>query len=123
MQVKAQLASSHVNNSKGNNHLENHQWHMLANNNNNNNNLSAVQLLANYQGVNCLNPISPQSSFESIDQASDGINLGVKLEQNTQVFARDDQFFLQHYQPCGRKRPHEDEMGELQELAFRMMRN
>ncbi|KAL8150295.1 hypothetical protein V2J09_020103 [Rumex salicifolius] len=126
MQVKAQLASNLVNNSRASNHLENNQFHLLGNNNNNNNNnLSSIQLLGNYQ-VNCFNPISPQSSLESIEQASSYGSLEVKLEQNSQVFARDDQFFLQHYQPCGRKRPHDDDdddMSELQELAYRMMRN
>lgn len=55
---------------------------------------------------------SPQSSLESIDHYSDGIN-------NNYV-----QEIQSHQAACNsRKRPSQTELGELQALALRMMKN
>lgn len=122
MQAKAQLATGLINNSNATTHLENHQWRLLATNinNNNNNNFVGNQQHYSHGSYTPNHPISPQSSLESIDQVGDA-NFGVKVENN---YTQDCQILMQHYQPCGKKRLHEDDaMGELQELAFRMMRN
>ncbi|XP_020231522.1 LOB domain-containing protein 16 [Cajanus cajan] len=62
------------------------------------------------------NPISPQSSFDSIDYNS--INDEVSMHD---VQSRDDYF---SFQACSNKISYNNnDMGELQELALRMMRN
>ncbi|KAL8142602.1 hypothetical protein V2J09_015634 [Rumex salicifolius] len=140
MQVKAQLASGLINNS---NHPDNQQWRLLATNINNSNNddnqnsnfvgIDRQPEPANYcQGSTYTNnnnnhPISPQSSLEScIDQVGDA-NFGLKVEQNYSTVQENYQFSMQqhYYHPSGKKRLQEvdDDMGELQELALRMMRN
>lgn len=61
-----------------------------------------------------MNPISPQSSLESIDHSNDGMNM-----QEIQSCREDCSF-----QPCCKKRvAYNNELGELQALALRMMRN
>jgi hypothetical protein len=60
-----------------------------------------------------MNPISPQSSLESIDHSNDGMNM-----QEIQSFREDCLF-----QACCKKRPFNSDLGELQALALRMMRN
>lgn len=62
-----------------------------------------------------MSSISPHSSLESIDRNIDGVRM-----QELQS-CRDD---LIAFQPCTKKtRPSQAELGELQELALRMMRN
>ncbi|GMH30831.1 hypothetical protein Nepgr_032674 [Nepenthes gracilis] len=101
MQVKAQLASNLTDPRS----LDN-QWM-------GNCCLPGSQTAENYQ-PNRLNPISPQSSLESIDQPNDG---GTAMPD---FHSTDDFLFVN--QPCIRKRPSND-LGELQELALSMMRN
>ncbi|KAI3806058.1 hypothetical protein L1987_21949 [Smallanthus sonchifolius] len=61
--------------------------------------------------------ISPQSSFESIDHNNEGI--GVQEKQT-----RDDDYVHDiSFQQFYKKRPFPSDLGELQELAVRMMRN
>ena len=130
MQVKAQIAS---------NNLEANQWQtgMISNpciNNinmqtpvfqnqrcsggleavNNNNNISN-----NISYMN-MNPISPQSSLESIDQQqsnmSDGMSMMMAMHELGAVIHTKAEGII------GKKRPHGD-VGELQEMALRMMRD
>ncbi|BAT95503.1 hypothetical protein LR48_Vigan1086s000300 [Vigna angularis] len=60
------------------------------------------------------NPISPQSSLDSIDYSSN-INDGMSMQdaQNGDDFS---------FQACSWKRSHSNDLGELQELALRIMR-
>ncbi|CAJ1968961.1 unnamed protein product [Sphenostylis stenocarpa] len=60
------------------------------------------------------NPISPQSSLDSIDYSSN-INDGMCMQD---VQSGDFSF-----QACSMKRSYNNDLGELQELALRMMRN
>ncbi|KAG5567451.1 hypothetical protein RHGRI_002862 [Rhododendron griersonianum] len=62
--------------------------------------------------------LQQQSSLESIDRSNIDID-GMRLQELQSC--RDD---LSSYQPCNKKtRPSQTELGELQELALRMMRN
>lgn len=114
MQVKSQLSQ--------NMNTENNQW---TGNNNNNNNIGGTQPM-NYPFYN-MNPISPQSSLESsIDHSSSSMNDGMMNMQDVQS-SRDDFSF----QPCNNNNSKKrmsynnnyEHLGELQELALRMMRN
>ncbi|KAF5936714.1 hypothetical protein HYC85_024220 [Camellia sinensis] len=58
--------------------------------------------------------ISPQSSVESMDHSFDGMGLMQEIE------SRDEELC---FQPYTKKRPSQTELGELQALALRMMRN
>ncbi|CBI37088.3 hypothetical protein VitviT2T_009764 [Vitis vinifera] len=93
MQLKAQLA-----NNTGN--LEN-QWQ---------GNVSGAPSFQNFPGY--MNSVSPQCSLELIDHNSDGMTM-------QDIQSRDEFSF----QTCSRKRPPHNDLGELQELALRMMRN
>ncbi|KAK7245380.1 hypothetical protein RIF29_40220 [Crotalaria pallida] len=62
-----------------------------------------------------MNPISPQSSLESIDHSSN-INDGMVMQD---IQSREHISL----QACSKKRYHSNDLGELQELALRMMRN
>ncbi|KAJ9696890.1 hypothetical protein PVL29_008891 [Vitis rotundifolia] len=93
MQLKAQLA-----NNMGN--LEN-QWQ---------GNVSGAPSFQNFPAY--MNSVSPQCSLESIDHNSDGMAM-------QDIQSRDEFSF----QTCLRKRPPHNDLGELQELALRMMRN
>ncbi|XP_061354016.1 LOB domain-containing protein 16-like [Gastrolobium bilobum] len=63
-----------------------------------------------------MNPISPQSSLESIDHSS--INDGIGMQD---IQSREDNF---SFQACSKRRSYgNNDLGELQELALRMMRN
>ena len=97
MQLRAQLA-----NNMGN--LEN-QWQ---------GNVSGVlpSSFQNFPGYMNSSSGSPQCSMESIEQNSDGMGM--------QEFQSRDDF---SFQTCSRKRPPHNDLGELQELALRMMRN
>ncbi|OIW11270.1 hypothetical protein TanjilG_28361 [Lupinus angustifolius] len=102
MQVKSQLAQDMVESRN----IENHQWPS--------GNVSGQQ----GQPMNpfChMNPISPQSSLESIDH-SNNINDGMVMQD---IQRRDDFSF----QACSKKRSHNNDLCELQEIALRMMRN
>jgi len=60
------------------------------------------------------NPISPQSSLDSIDYSS-SMNDGMSMQdvQSGEDFS---------FQACSWKRSYNNDLGELQELALRMMR-
>ncbi|KAF2325336.1 hypothetical protein P3X46_003409 [Hevea brasiliensis] len=106
MQVKAQLAQNLVDSSRN---IEN-QWQ---------GNMYGVQssFPSNYhhQAYNCMmNPISPQSSLESVEHSNDGIISMQDIQSNSEDFS---------FQSCTKKKPYEPDLGELQALALRMMRN
>ncbi|MFS7975276.1 putative transcription factor AS2-LOB family [Helianthus anomalus] len=66
--------------------------------------------------------ISPQSSLESIDHNNEGI--GVQQKQNRDDHDHDHYHYHDiSYQQFCKKRPFPSDLGELQELAVRMMRN
>ncbi|XP_024975887.1 LOB domain-containing protein 16-like [Cynara cardunculus var. scolymus] len=116
MQVKAQMAAQGYMDSRN---LEN-QWsaNMAAG-------AMAYQDYMNGTGnfMNC--NISPQSSMESIDHNNEG-NMGMQ-----EIQSRDDDHHHDHgfsFQPAAavysnKKRLSDSDLGELQELAVRMMRN
>lgn len=102
MQVKAQMAQNLIDSSNVQN-----QWP---------GNMVGVLPIPTYP--NYMTSISPQSSLESIDRSNIDID-GMRLQELQSC--RDD---LISYQPCNKKtRPSQTELGELQELALRMMRN
>uniref|UniRef100_A0A6N2LSQ8 LOB domain-containing protein n=1 Tax=Salix viminalis TaxID=40686 RepID=A0A6N2LSQ8_SALVM len=107
MQVKAQLAQNLIDSPRIN--LENihHQWQ--------GNNISGVPSFPNY-----INPISPQSSLDSADLNSNNIiDHGI---MNMQEIQSREEYFA--FQSCAKvKRPCPSDLGELQALAIRMMRN
>ncbi|KAJ8558136.1 hypothetical protein K7X08_004902 [Anisodus acutangulus] len=115
MQVKGQLAQSLLNNSR-NSENSYPQWSnnmaglMASSFPENNNNKPTYTMNSNS---------SPQSSLESIDHYSDGTNNVQEIQSRDQVF------YHQAYNSscCSRKRPSETELGELQALALRMMKN
>ncbi|KAK9704900.1 hypothetical protein RND81_07G018700 [Saponaria officinalis] len=122
MQAKAQVANINGNN------MGNHQWSEASLLDHNNNNNSSIQPLFHSQSClittttmsttpiqNYINTsISPQSSLDSIDQQQSNNN------------NHDDHFggviHAKNEGITGKKRTLYD-MGELEELAFRMMRN
>ncbi|XP_009617763.1 LOB domain-containing protein 16-like [Nicotiana tabacum] len=116
MQMKAQMAQSLINNSR-NSENSYPQWPnnmaasvgLMASSfpaNNNNNNNPTFTMNSNS---------SPQSSLESIDHYSDGVNV--------QEIQSRDQVFYQAAYTTSRKRSSQTELGELQALALRMMKN
>ncbi|CAN4093549.1 unnamed protein product [Withania somnifera] len=119
MQVKTQLAQSLLNNSR-NSENSYPQWP--------NNMASSIGLTElSFPPIN--NPTytmnsnsSPQSSIESIDHYSGGMNNNVQ-----EIQSRDQVFYHQmaYSSSCSnsRKRPSQTELGELQALALRMMKN
>ncbi|KAK4732046.1 hypothetical protein R3W88_025034 [Solanum pinnatisectum] len=123
MQVKTQLAQSLLNNSRNSENFYPHQWsnNIMASscppNNNNNNNNSTYTMNSNS---------SPQSSLESIDHYSNGINNNNNVPE---IQSRLDQVFYHqaaytsNSSSNSRKRPSQTELGELQALALRMMKN
>ncbi|XP_041003227.1 LOB domain-containing protein 16 [Juglans microcarpa x Juglans regia] len=95
MQVKAQLAQSVIDPRRIENQCPG----------------NGVPVVPNYPIY--MNHISPQSSLESIDHSNDGMNM-------QEIQSREDCSF----QPYSKKRPYNNhDLGELQELALRMMRN
>ena len=103
MQVKAQLAQNQMNSRN----LEN-QWP---------GNVGGQAPINPFCATNnYMNPISPQSSLESIDHS---ISDGMCSMQDIQ--SRSEDFSL--IEACSKRRSYNNEMGELQELALRMMRN
>ncbi|MED6187137.1 hypothetical protein PIB30_073573 [Stylosanthes scabra] len=115
MQVKAQLAQNQIESSRN---IEN-QWTggNVGGAMNNNNPFGHHTNYMNY-------PVSPQSSLESIDHHSNNINDGTG---NNMHDTRPEDFINSFQQPCSKRRSYNnttnDELGELQELALRMMRN
>ncbi|BFG43016.1 hypothetical protein CerSpe_292900 [Prunus speciosa] len=101
MQVKAQLAHQSLVDSRN---IESTQWP---------GNVNGVTNFPNYPSY--MNPISPQSSLESIDHNCSDIAMNMQEIQSS----RDDF----SYQACSKKRPYNGDLGELQALALRMMRN
>ncbi|XP_022728193.1 LOB domain-containing protein 16-like [Durio zibethinus] len=97
MQVKAQLAQNVMNS-----HNIQSQWQ---------GNLPGVPSFPTYASY--MNPISPQSSLESVElNSADSMNM-------QEVQSREE-FSFQGYP---KKRPYNSDLGELQALALRMMRN
>ncbi|KAK4344774.1 hypothetical protein RND71_034950 [Anisodus tanguticus] len=115
MQVKGQLAQSLLNNSRNS---ENYypQW---------SNNMAGITT-SSFPANNNNNPTytmnsisSPQSSLESIDHYSDGMNNVQEIQSRDQVY-----YHQAYYSSSSsRKRPSQTELGELQALALRMMKN
>ncbi|OMP09324.1 hypothetical protein COLO4_05600 [Corchorus olitorius] len=102
MQAKAQLAQNAMNS-----HNIDNQWQ---------GNLSGgVPSIPSYPSY--MNPISPQSSLESVEfnSSSDSMNM-------PDIQSREDQFSFQQGYPH-KKKPYNPDLGELQALALRMMRN
>ncbi|PIN04042.1 hypothetical protein CDL12_23426 [Handroanthus impetiginosus] len=64
--------------------------------------------------------ISPQSSLDSIDQQSDHIGMNGMQEIQSSRDINEIATFQQYY---NKKRPSQIDLNELQELAFRMMKN
>ncbi|KAE8675108.1 LOB domain-containing protein 16 [Hibiscus syriacus] len=95
MQVKAQLAQNAMNS----HHMEN-QWQ--------GNLCGTVPSFTSYPTY--VNPISPQSSLESVE-----LNSGDTM--NMQELQSSEEFHIL------KKRPYNNDLGELQALALRMMRN
>ncbi|XP_055811811.1 LOB domain-containing protein 16-like [Solanum dulcamara] len=129
MQVKTQLAQSLLNNSRNSeNSYPHHEWPNI-------NMASSIGLMASSfpPNNNNNNPTytmnsnsSPQSSLESIDHYSDGMNNNNNNVQEIQ--SRLDQVFYHQaaYSSSNsnsRKRPSQTDLGELQALALRMMKN
>lgn len=103
MQAKAQLAHQSLVDSRN---LESSQWPAAGNN------VHGVTNFPSYPSY--MNPISPQSSLDSIDHNSD-------IAMNMQEIQSSGSEFS--YQACSKKRPYNGDLGELQALALRMMRN
>ncbi|KAL5561853.1 hypothetical protein UlMin_031600 [Ulmus minor] len=72
--------------------------------------------VANFPGSypSYMNSISPQSSLESVEHSNDVMN-------NAQEIQSREDFYLQSC--ASKKRPNTNDLGELQALALRMMRN
>ncbi|XP_062024434.1 LOB domain-containing protein 16 [Rosa rugosa] len=103
MQVKAQVAHQNLMNSRT---MES-QWQ---------GNVNGVTNFPSYPSY--MNPISPQSSLDSIDHSSNDF---MNYMQETQSSSRSDEF---SFQACSKKRAcNSTDLGELQALALRMMRN
>ncbi|KAB2602253.1 LOB domain-containing protein 16 [Pyrus ussuriensis x Pyrus communis] len=103
MQSKAQLAHQSLVDSRN---MESTQWQGNGIGN------GSVASFPSYTSY--MNPISPQSSLDSIDPNSDiAINMQ-EIQSSREEFS---------YQVCSKKRPYNGNLGELQALALRMMRN
>lgn len=103
MQAKAQLAQNQIESRN----MEN-QWPGYVNG------VNGFPSYASY-----MNPISPQSSLESVDHNNAGMNHTQELQS-----CRSEEYFS-FQQACSKKRPNNNttDLGELQALALRMMRN
>lgn len=98
MQMKAQLAQNAMNS-----HNMESQWQ---------GNLSGGPSIPTYPIY--MNPISPQSSLESVELNS-ADNMNMQEIQSREEFS--------NFHGYSRKRPYNSDLGELQALALRMMRN
>jgi hypothetical protein len=108
MQVKAQLAQNLIDSPRINAENIHHQWQ--------GNNISGVPSFPTHP--NYINPISPQSSLDSVDLISNNIDRGM---MNMQDIQSREEFAFQSRAKV--KRPCNSDLGELQALALRMMRN
>ncbi|KAK7345794.1 hypothetical protein VNO77_16405 [Canavalia gladiata] len=99
MQVKAQLAQNMLESRN----LENQQWSG-----------NVAEQRFNPFCLTSMNPISPQSSIDSIDYGS--INDGMSMQDVQSI----EDFSIQD---CSKEISYNNDLGELQELALRMMRN
>ena len=102
MQVKAQLAQNIIDTRQ----VENQIWP---------GNMVGVPNFPTYANPTYMSlcSVSPQSSLESIDRGNvDG--MGVQERERRDEFC---------FQTCSKKRPSQTDLGELQALALRMMRN
>lgn len=110
MQVKSQLSHNIENNN---------QWI------GNNNNVAATQAMNYPFCPTYMNPISPQSSLESSIDHSSSMNDGMMSMQDVQSSRED--FSFQGCNNYKKRMPHNNnndhDLGELQEIAIRMMRN
>lgn len=121
MQARAQLGQS-MSESRNMN-LEN-QWIGGINVNGSSININNIPISSTF--LTNMNPISPQSSLESIEQSNEGMNM-----QELMMHSREDHFtsLINHHQQqqqacSNKKRPNNTtDLGELQALALRMMRN
>ncbi|KAJ7972679.1 putative LOB domain-containing protein [Quillaja saponaria] len=105
MQRKAQLAQNLID--SGN--IEN-EWQ-----GNNNNNIAGVPITNPITfPTNYMNPISPQSLLESIEHGNDGMSMQ-EIPSSREGYVS--------YQPSSKKISYNNDLGELQALALRMMRN
>lgn len=108
MQVKAQLAQNLTDSPRINIENTHHGWQ--------GNNVSGVPSFPSYQTY--INPISPQSSLDSVDLNTSNIDHGT---MNMQDIKSREEFA---FQSCAKvKKPYSSDLGELQALALRMMRN
>ncbi|GMN48948.1 hypothetical protein TIFTF001_018112 [Ficus carica] len=122
MQAKAQLAQNLIDHSRSS--LEN-QWpgnHHVVNVNTNS--VTANNFPINYpNNYSNMNPISPQSSMESVDYNANDVIMNANQEIQSGRSSSDHQDFFA-VNCNSRKRPYNgDHLGELQALALRMMRN
>ncbi|XP_068318081.1 LOB domain-containing protein 16-like [Pyrus communis] len=101
MQVKAQLAHQNLIDSRN---MESTQWQGNVN--------GSVSSFPSYPSY--VNPISPQSSLDSMDPNSDIAMHMQEIQGSREEFS---------YQGCSKKRQYNGDLGELQALAIRMMRN
>ncbi|KAG6785818.1 LOB domain-containing protein 16-like [Populus alba x Populus x berolinensis] len=108
MQVKAQLAQNLIDSTRINVENTHHQWQ--------GNNISGVSSFPSYQTY--INPISPQSSLDSVDLNNSNIDHGM---MDMQDIKSGEDFAFQSFAKV--KRPYNSDLGELQALALRMMRN
>ncbi|KAJ8899379.1 hypothetical protein K2173_018353 [Erythroxylum novogranatense] len=99
MQLKAQLAQNLLDSSRST--VEN-QWQ---------GNAPGMSSFHGYPSY--MNPISPQSSMESAEHSSEGLNCQDHI-RSREGFA---------FESCAKKRSYNPELGELQALALRMMKN
>lgn len=103
MQVKAQMAQNHVMNANGTEHLQFQG-----------NNINIAGGVPSPAYSSLMNPISPQSSIETVEHSLDSMNMMDREE------------YISMIQGCPKKiRSYNngDQLGELQALALRMMRN
>ncbi|CAJ2644007.1 LOB domain-containing protein 16-like [Trifolium pratense] len=111
IQVKSQLSQN----------IDNNQWTW---NNNTNNNVATTQPMNYPFCPTYMNPISPQSSLESSIDHSSSMNDGIMSMQDVQSSREDFSF-----QACNNSKKrmsynnNNHDLGELQEIALRMMRN
>lgn len=121
MQAKAQLAQNLIDHSRSS--LEN-QWpgnHHVVNVNTNS--VTANNFPINYpNNYSNMNPISPQSSMESVDYNANDVIMNANQEIQSGRSSSDHQDFFA-VNCNSRKRPYNGDLGELQALALRMMRN
>lgn len=115
MQVKAQLAHQNLDQSRN---LQENQ-HLSGN--------VGGQQFNPFCSTNYMNhPISPQSSLESIDYSSGSSSININDGMSMQDIQSGDHQDFSFFQACSKERissSYNNDLGELQELALRMMRN